>query len=106
MLTPNGRRGTNLQHWLVPLRGGLPLEITPPILLLGRSEECDVPLEDESVSEVHCVIVQTDGLLLLRDLASRNGTRVNGQRVRRAALLPNDELQIGRLRFRVDYVAK
>src|SRR5262249_20572864 len=36
-----------------------------------------------------------------RDLGSTNGTRVNGQRVRRAALLPNDELAIAGHKFRV-----
>jgi pSer/pThr/pTyr-binding forkhead associated (FHA) protein len=47
------------------------------------------------------MIVKTDGLLLLRDLGSTNGTRVNGQRVRRAALLPNDQVAFASLRFRV-----
>ena len=54
---------------------------------------------------MHCVIVKTDGLLLLRDLGSTNGTRVNGQRVRRAALLPNDELTIAGYKFRVQFGA-
>jgi pSer/pThr/pTyr-binding forkhead associated (FHA) protein len=73
-----------------------------PILLVGRSAECDVQIEDESVADLHCVVVNTEGqLLLLRDLGSANGTRVNGQCVRRGALLPNDELAIGRFRFRV-----
>jgi pSer/pThr/pTyr-binding forkhead associated (FHA) protein len=38
---------------------------------------------------------------LLRDLGSTNGTRVNGTRVRRAALLPNDQISIAHFRFRV-----
>jgi pSer/pThr/pTyr-binding forkhead associated (FHA) protein len=50
---------------------------------------------------MHCVIVKTDGLLLLRDLGSTNGTRVNGTRVRRAALLPNDQVSIAHFKFRV-----
>ena len=50
---------------------------------------------------MHCVIVKTDGLLLLRDLGSTNGTRVNGTRVRRAALLPNDKLSVANFHFRV-----
>ena len=41
-------------------------------------------------------------LLLLRDLGSTNGTRVNGQRVRRAALLPKDQLQIASLKYTVE----
>jgi pSer/pThr/pTyr-binding forkhead associated (FHA) protein len=47
------------------------------------------------------VIVKTDGLLLLRDLGSTNGTRVNGTLVRRAALLPNDQVAIAHFKFRV-----
>ena len=38
---------------------------------------------------------------MIRDLGSTNGTRVNGQRVRRAALLPNDQLQIASFKFKV-----
>jgi pSer/pThr/pTyr-binding forkhead associated (FHA) protein len=49
------------------------------------------------------VIVKTDGLLLVRDLGSTNGTRVNGQRVRRAALLPNDTLSIANLKYVVKF---
>ena len=45
--------------------------------------------------------MRTDGLLLLRDLGSTNGTRVNGTRVRRAALLPNDQLTIAHFKYRV-----
>src|SRR5262249_3588141 len=52
-------------------------------------------------SKMHCVISKTEGLLFLRDLGSTNGTRVNGQRVRRAALLPNDQLSIANYKFRV-----
>jgi pSer/pThr/pTyr-binding forkhead associated (FHA) protein len=53
-----------------------------------------------------CVIVKTDGVLLLRDLGSTNGTRVNGQRVRRAALLPNDTLSIANMKYTVKFGAE
>src|SRR4051794_18685581 len=86
---------------LVPLEGGSPIEITKDLTLVGRKEECDLCLNHKSVSKMHCVIVKTDGLLLLRDLGSTNGTRVNGQRVRRAALLPNDQLSIAHYKFKV-----
>jgi pSer/pThr/pTyr-binding forkhead associated (FHA) protein len=71
------------------------------LTLVGRKEDCDLRLDHKSVSKIHCVIVKTDGLLLLRDLGSTNGTRVNGQRIRRAALLPNDQLTIANYKFRV-----
>jgi pSer/pThr/pTyr-binding forkhead associated (FHA) protein len=86
---------------LVSLEGGPAIEIVKDLTVVGRKEDCDVRLEHKSVSKLHCVIVKTDGLLLLRDLGSTNGTRVNGQRVRRAALLPNDQLSIATYRFRV-----
>lgn len=81
---------------------GLPsVELEKDLTLVGRDEDCDVRLDHKSISKLHCVIVKTDGLLLVRDLGSTNGTRVNGQRVRRAALLPNDALAVANLRFQV-----
>ena len=88
---------------LVPLDGGTPIDIAKDVVLVGRKEDCDLRLEHKSISKLHCVIVKTDGLLLLRDLGSTNGTRVNGQRVRRAALLPNDQLQVASVRFSVHF---
>ncbi len=86
---------------LVPVDGGQPIDIVKDLIVVGRKEDCDVRLEHKSVSKMHCVIVRTDGLLLLRDLGSTNGTRVNGTRVRRAALLPNDQVSIAHFKFRV-----
>lgn len=86
---------------LIPLDGGAPVEIVRDMTLVGRKDDVDLRLDHKSVSKLHCVIVKTDGLLLVRDLGSTNGTRVNGQRVRRAALLPNDLLNIASFRFKV-----
>src|SRR5437879_3460428 len=86
---------------LMPLDGGAPVEIAKEMTLIGRQEDCDLRLDHKSVSKMHCVLVKTDGLLLLRDLGSTNGTRVNGTRVRRAALLPNDKLSVANFHFRV-----
>src|SRR5216684_6486123 len=91
----------SMRAQLVPLDGGAAVEVVKDLTLVGRKEECDLRLDHKSVSKMHCVIVKTDGLLLLRDLGSTNGTRVNGHRVRRAALLPNDQVSIANYKFRV-----
>ena len=86
---------------LLPLAGGAPIEVGKDMTLVGRGEECDLRLEHKSVSKIHCVIVKTDGLVMVRDLGSTNGTRVNGTRVRRGMLLPNDRISIANFHFRV-----
>ncbi|MBM3997653.1 MAG: FHA domain-containing protein [Planctomycetes bacterium] len=86
---------------LVPMDGGPPVEVAKELTVIGRQEECDLRIDHKSVSRMHCVLVKTDGLLLLRDLGSTNGTRVNGTRVRRAALLPNDKLSVANFHFKV-----
>lgn len=86
---------------LIPLGDGSPIEIVKEITIIGRKEFCDVRLDDPSVSKVHILIVKTDGLLLFRDMGSTNGTKVNGQRVIRGALLPNDKLNIAACRYQV-----
>lgn len=91
----------NYRAQLVPLDGSPSITIDRELTLVGRKEDCDLRLDHKSVSKMHCVLVKTDGLLLLRDLGSTNGTRVNGQRIRRAALLPNDKLTIANFHFRV-----
>jgi pSer/pThr/pTyr-binding forkhead associated (FHA) protein len=88
---------------LVSLDGGPAIDLVKDLTLVGRDEDCDVRIDHKSISKLHCVIVKTDGLLLLRDLGSTNGTRVNGQRVRRAALLPNDTLGIANLKYAVKF---
>jgi len=88
---------------LVSQDGSPAIELMKDLILIGRDEDSDLRLDHKSVSKLHCVIVKTDGLLLVRDLGSTNGTRVNGQRVRRAALLPNDTLAVANVKFVVKF---
>ncbi|MGH7200487.1 MAG: FHA domain-containing protein [Planctomycetaceae bacterium] len=87
---------------LIPVNGGPPITITRDITVVGRKQGvCDLVIDRGSISKMHCLIVKTDGLLFIRDLGSTNGTKVNGQRVIRGALLPSDELAFAGVKFRV-----
>jgi predicted component of type VI protein secretion system len=87
---------------LIPKGGGPPITLNRAINVVGRSSKlCDIVVDHTSVSKQHCMLVKTDGLIYLRDLASTNGTRVNGQRVIRGALLPGDLLTMSGVSFRI-----
>jgi pSer/pThr/pTyr-binding forkhead associated (FHA) protein len=82
--------------------GGEPIVITRDVTVVGRGRSlCDILLQQTSISKLQCLIAKTDGLLFIRDLGSTNGTKVNGQRVTRGALLPGDELAFASVKFRV-----
>jgi pSer/pThr/pTyr-binding forkhead associated (FHA) protein len=94
--------GFSMQAKLVPVDGGEPIAITRDVTVVGRSRSlCDLVIDQNSISKLQCLIARTDGLLFIRDLGSTNGTKVNGQRVTRGALLPGDELAFASIKFRV-----
>lgn len=68
-------------------------------ITIGRSPEADVVLLDEKVSRLHCGIRLWDGEFYIKDLKSRNGTFVNGERVDVAKIKPGDEIRIGSVVF-------
>lgn len=64
-------------------------------LLIGRSERCDIIVDDRQVSRLHARIRQDADKYILQDLGSKNGTFLNGQEVRKDTVLENgDEIQI------------
>ena len=86
---------------LVPVNGDPAIAIVRDVTVIGRHEACDVRIDHIGLSQRHCVLVRTDGLLVVRDLISTNGTKVNGQRAKWAALMPNDLLSLGGYKLRV-----
>jgi pSer/pThr/pTyr-binding forkhead associated (FHA) protein len=86
---------------LLSLADGPSILIDKPILLFGRHEECDVQLNSKKVSRRHCCLAQVNDYLVIRDLGSTNGVRINGTRVNEGKLVPGDELIIGNFKYQV-----
>ncbi len=68
-------------------------------LTLGRSPDCDVFLDDVTVSRNHAVLLRTESGFVIEDQGSLNGTFVNRRRVERSALADGDEVQIGKYKL-------
>jgi len=66
---------------------------------IGRSDDMDIQVQDETVSREHAAISFDDGSFVIRDLGSSAGTRVNGQKVESHILADNDEIQLGRTKL-------
>lgn len=86
---------------LLSLNDGPNVLLDKPILLLGRHPECDVQIDSRKISRRHCCIAQVSDYLVVRDLGSTNGIRINGLRVQDGRLAPGDELTIGTYRYKV-----
>ncbi len=86
------------------LEAGKTYELMTPVTLLGRGTDCDLRMVDPGVSRHHSELRVEDGHVVLVDLGSTNGTIVNGQPVRRAALVDGTTITLGRttLVFRQD----
>jgi pSer/pThr/pTyr-binding forkhead associated (FHA) protein len=80
-------------------RAGESFQTAGPRTLIGRSPECDVFLDDVTVSRRHAEIVQEGGSYVIRDLGSLNGTFVNRHRIESSTLADDDEVQIGKYRM-------
>jgi hypothetical protein len=66
---------------------------------IGRSPDCEIFLDDVTVSRKHAVLTQRDDTFLIEDLGSLNGTFLNRHRIESAELNDGDELQIGKYRL-------
>lgn len=80
-------------------RAGESFEAIGAHALIGRSPECDVFLDDVTVSRRHAELVAEGATYVIRDLGSLNGTFVNRHRIESTVLEDDDEVQVGKYRM-------
>lgn len=92
--------------WLViveGLRAGHLFRLHPESTLIGRDPSCDIVLDDSAVSRQHAKVraVEEGGKkkFVLHDLASENGTIVNGEAIAKHELSDGDQIVIGRTKM-------
>jgi pSer/pThr/pTyr-binding forkhead associated (FHA) protein len=94
-----------MSGWLLQSGEEPPLTLRLPpgsVKTLGRTARADFIVDAALVSRLHCrLTADRSDQLLVEDLGSTNGTRVNGQTVDRAVLKAGDTLQVGRVTFQV-----
>jgi pSer/pThr/pTyr-binding forkhead associated (FHA) protein len=89
---------------MYPVGGGDPIPLTKPEIVIGRRPGVDIRLDFENISGKHCKLRFLNGLWMVRDLGSTNGTTVNGSLLSsEQSLMPDEELGIAGHLFTVDY---
>jgi diguanylate cyclase (GGDEF)-like protein len=79
---------------------GRKYSLESPSVTLGRSNKCDVQIDQESVSRAHSKITNAGRSVKIRDLGSTNGTYVNDELVEERPLVDGDFIKIGRTIFK------
>jgi hypothetical protein len=87
---------------LIPLGGGDPIPLLKPSLIVGRRPSCDIHLDFANVSSHHCRLEYINGYWRAADI-SRNGTKVNGERIDEKFLQPGDTVAFARHAFEIQY---
>jgi diguanylate cyclase (GGDEF)-like protein len=92
--------GVLVQIYPAPQPVDPPLTLSNRTVVLGRSEDCDLIIDDNRVSRHHARIEPHEGGFLLTDLDSTNGTLLNGERVHSARLQDGDNVCLGEVVLR------
>lgn len=88
---------------LTPTGGGDPIPLNKDRLLLGRRSSCDIQLKFSNVSGQHCRLTLEYGYWFVRDLNSRNGTKVDNRSIVRKRIDPKAKISIAKHEYILEY---
>ncbi len=90
------KRGTEIVFVRSDTMAGVDFHVDD-VKVIGRSDQADIVIDDPYASEFHLRFSASDGVLMLQDLGSTNGTYVNGRRVSAPTPLnQGDAVQVGK----------
>lgn len=89
---------------LVSETSGREIELTARRVLVGRRKSCHVVIPHSDVSSHHCQLFIEEGWWCARDLDSSNGIKINGKKVDKGVLSPDDVISFGKHDYRIKYV--
>lgn len=81
---------------------GLTYPLNKDEVTIGRNPNCDIFLNDMTVSRMHATVRSIGGTMVIEDAESYNGVWVNNQSIDRKALSPGDFIQLGKFGFVFD----
>lgn len=88
---------------LVPRGGGDVIPLVRTKMTVGRRDSCDICLRFPNVSSFHCEFTFKNGCWIIEDNGSKNGVKVNGDRISKKVLHPNDLVSIAKHDFTLEY---
>ena len=81
---------------------GKEIKVSKEQFVIGRGDDCHLRAKSDAISRRHCILVLNQNQVLLRDLGSKNGSYVNGDRVEGERVLKSgDNLKFGPLEFQI-----
>ena len=86
----------------VAIDEGADIALDRAMVVVGRHPDCDTQLNSLRVSRHHCCMSRENDEVVVRDLGSTNGIRINGMRVKTGRVRPGDELSIAHIRYRLE----
>ncbi len=105
-IAPDGDRTVALADMqakpVLVMPDGSRLELVDGTLVLGRSAECDILLDSTAASKRHAELRIHGGSVILVDLGSTNGSRVNGEMVQERALASGDSIELADVTLQVE----
>lgn len=102
----SGNPTEKLYGTLMPKGGGDPIPMVRKRLRVGRREDNDIVLQFSNISGHHCVLELEEGYWFVRDSNSRNGIKVNGQKIMpglKKRVDPGDELAVAKNFYVCEY---